>query len=52
MDISIRASPAGSRFPYHVQIKGKQAASHFDHLLNSIMADKHVLSEDEKKTQE
>ncbi|KIM75025.1 hypothetical protein PILCRDRAFT_827729 [Piloderma croceum F 1598] len=35
MDISIRASPAGSRFPYHVQIK-----------------DKHVLSEDEKKTQE
>jgi len=35
MDISIIASPAGSRFPYKVEIK-----------------DKHVLSEDEKKTQE
>lgn len=35
MDISIVPSPAGSRFPYKIEIK-----------------DKHVLSEDEKKTQE
>lgn len=51
VDISIVATPVGSRFPYKVEIKGLYT-SIFAANFSNISIDKHVLSEDEKKTQE
>ena len=52
MDISVIPSPPGSRFPYKLEIKGSYTVLPLRPFLNFLLADKHVLSEDEKKTQE
>jgi len=52
MDISVIPSPPGSRFPYKLEIKGPYTVLPLRPFLNFLLADKHVLSEDEKKTQE
>lgn len=51
VDISIIATPVGSLFPYKVDIKGLYTST-LAATLSDISPDKHVLSEDEKKTQE
>ena len=53
VDIRIVASPAGSVLPYMLSIKGMTSNTFLMlRMLEIIWSDKHVLSEDEKRTQE
>ena len=51
VDISVVPSSTGSWLPYKLDIKGLALLLLFEHLIDPML-DKHVLSEDEKKTQE
>jgi hypothetical protein len=51
VDIKLVPAPAGSKLPYTIAIEGEPEKSVWSLDINFIL-DKHVLTEDEKKTQE
>lgn len=51
VDIELVRAPAGSKLPYMISITGEQRKSAWS-LDTNWSLDKHVLTEDEKKTQE
>lgn len=53
VDIRVIAAPPGSTIPYKLDIRGTFSFNFVAELINQdVTLDKHVLSEDEKKTQE